>query len=109
MRLAAPCPCRAGNIFTWDVSHVIGYHAESIEGKELVCKAWCSKHADKVRRDGGLRGQAKKDMLKFIEGTNLVTKYTLNTKRRLSWLEMRSWQADMHQVLHTCYALRVAL
>ena len=41
--------------FTWDVSHVIGYEAESIEGRELVCKAWCklcSKHTDKVRCDG---------------------------------------------------------
>lgn len=61
----------------WNVSEIFGVDVALVEGRETVIKVWCKtcrKHADKIRLDDRLRGQAKTDCLAYAEGSTNVVK-----------------------------------
>lgn len=63
---------------SWKVEHIFGYEVDADTNK--VCKVWCkccAKYSEKIRRDNRLRGKAKEDVLKFVEGTTFITKWTV--------------------------------
>jgi hypothetical protein len=65
----------------WNVAHNFGCDVKKQDdGKRIVHKVWCklcAKYSDKITADPRIRGKAKSDIMKFISGTNFVTKHTV--------------------------------
>eukprot|EP00117_Sycon_ciliatum_P008181 scpid79301/ scgid10997/ len=71
---------QVSTFLSWNVGDSIGHDVERVGGKDMVTKVWCklcAKHSDKIRSSSQLRGKALADMLKFVEGTNYVTKHAV--------------------------------
>ena len=63
----------------WGVTDTIGHRTETQQGKVLVTEVWCKlcrEHAVQIQLDSRLRGQAKKEIDKYVNGTSFVSKYT---------------------------------
>ena len=60
----------------WGKASIIGYKTEEENGKIMVNYIWCKVCARyKNQLLARLKGQVKKNVLAFIDGTNVVTKY----------------------------------
>ena len=58
---------------SWKVDEKIGHRLERRDGKELVVQVYCkfcAKHSDVIQCNAKLRGRAKVDALKFVEGSD---------------------------------------
>jgi len=63
---------------------IFGYKKENKNGVDMVNKVWClicSRNKEALIKSDECKGQAKKAMMKYIDGTNFVTSHTL--KRHL--------------------------
>ena len=64
---------------SWGKENIIGYKTEvSTNGKIIVNYIWCkvcAAHKDSVLQSPSVKGNAKKSVLAFVSGTNVVTKY----------------------------------
>ena len=68
----------------WNIDNYIGYESSSEDGKIVITKIWCrtcSKYYDKIKGDSRIRGQAKKELTTYVDGTTYVTKH--NVQRHL--------------------------
>ena len=65
----------------WGVTDTIGHKSETQQGKVLVVEVWCKlcrAHSVQIQIDSRLRGQARKEIDKNVNGTSFVTKHTVN-------------------------------
>ena len=69
----------------WNVADTFGFETKTESGGvEMVTKVWCkvcAKHVDALRRSMEIRGKAKEDAMKFVQGTTFVTKHTVTRHR----------------------------
>ncbi len=82
--MASSKPKKKGNkvqlatFMRWDLP-TFGFEVEEEDGFSKVVKMWCkvcSKHIDKIKIDGRIRGVARVDIQSFAEGTKFVSKHT---------------------------------
>ena len=69
----------------WSLGGKIGYKTAEVKGRTYISLAWCkicARHSDKVLKDHRLKGNAKQEFLKFVEGTRFITKHTITRHLR---------------------------
>ena len=65
---------------TWPKTNLIGYKTIEKEGVTYVNFVWCkvcARNEAVIRADKSCRGEAAEAMLKYVKGTNYVTKHTV--------------------------------
>lgn len=65
----------------WNLGGVIGHKSSTDDsGRPIVTNVWCklcARHADNIKKDPRIRGQALTDIDKYIIGTNFITKHSV--------------------------------
>ena len=64
----------------WNVKHAICFETTKEDGKELISKIWCqtcARQFEKIYSDTRIRGQAKNEVKKYVDGTNFETKHSV--------------------------------
>ena len=74
-------PCNYTTFLKWNIGPEIGIETEDKEdGRKLVtqvhCKL-CSRHFEKIKKDSRIKGQAKKEIEKYVTGSRYITKWTV--------------------------------
>ena len=69
-------------VLKWGESEVIGHKTEILDSKKFVTKIWCklcSKYRDQIVSHPTIKGVAVSALGSFADGTEIVTKYQVNT------------------------------
>ena len=65
---------------SWGKEEIIGYKSECIDGKTSVnfvyCKV-CARNKEAISSHPSCKGEARKSMLNYVNGTTFVTKHTV--------------------------------
>ena len=72
-------------------SKIIGHKKEILDSKEYVTQIWCklySKYRDQIVSQPTMKGAAVSAVTAFADGTEVVTKYQVNTFRIKSLLRI---------------------
>ena len=65
----------------WGIpSEILAYETETRDGRtivgKVVCKL-CTTYYQEIRQDSSIKGQAKNEVVTYINGTNFVTKHSV--------------------------------
>jgi hypothetical protein len=74
-------PVQLATFNRWGVSNYIGVVIQKEDdGRVVVSKVWrktCSRHIAEIVKDPKIRGQARMEIQRYVEGTTFVTKHSV--------------------------------
>ena len=76
----------------WGKSEIIGHKIEIFDSKQYVTRIWCklsSKYRDQIVSHPTIKGAAVSAVRAFADGTEVVTKYQVNTNKFRTGLRIK--------------------